>query len=73
MPVHMNLYLYKGAPPANGQGTEVVIHDFSFTPTLAASAVPALPGNRAFVLAAFLIGVGSFLLRRSARRRASNI
>jgi hypothetical protein len=68
MPVHMNLYLYNGAPPTNGQGTEVVFHAFSFTPAVVPSAVPALPRSRVFILAAFLIGVGLFLLGRPARR-----
>jgi hypothetical protein len=66
MPVHVNLWLNQGAPPTNGQGVEVVIHAFSFTPAPAAS-VPALPGDHTFVLAATLIGIG-WLVSRSARR-----
>ena len=69
MPVHMNLWLVHGTPPSDGQGVEVVIHDFSFTPSVAASAVPALGGTRAFILAACLIGVGLFLVGRSAPSR----
>ena len=69
MPVHMNLWLLNGAPPANGQGTEVVIHSFSFAPV--ASTVPAVSDHGSLVLAAGLIGVGLLLVRRSAPRRAS--
>ncbi len=32
MPVHVNFWLFKGLPPKNGQETEVVLHDFKFTP-----------------------------------------
>ena len=32
MPVHLNLWLFKGRPPKNGQAVEVIIHDFRFTP-----------------------------------------
>ena len=32
MPVHINLWLFKGLPPKNGQEVEIVIHDFKFTP-----------------------------------------
>lgn len=31
-PVHMNLWLYQGAPPVNGQGVEMVVTGFSYTP-----------------------------------------
>ena len=65
MPVHMNLWLLNGAPPANGQGTEVVIHSFSVAPATA-SAVPAIGDRGVFVLAACLIGIGLLLARRSA-------
>jgi hypothetical protein len=30
--VHMNLWLYHGAPPQNGQTVEIVVKRFSFTP-----------------------------------------
>jgi hypothetical protein len=56
MPVHMNLWLQGGNPPASGQGTEVVIHDFSFTPATGPS-VPALPGPGPFVLAVCFIAL----------------
>ncbi len=32
MPVHINLWLFKGLPPTNGQEVEVVIRAFKFTP-----------------------------------------
>jgi hypothetical protein len=32
MPVHINLWLFKGLAPKNGQEVEVIIHDFRFTP-----------------------------------------
>ncbi len=32
MPVHINLWLFKGLVPKNGQEVEVIIHDFKFTP-----------------------------------------
>jgi hypothetical protein len=65
MPVHMNLWLYNGAPPTNGQGVEVVIHDFSSPPASTANAVPALRGNRVLILVACLLGAGAFSVRRS--------
>jgi hypothetical protein len=63
MPVHMNLWLRQGMPPINGQGAEVVIHGFSFSPSGAAPlppppSAPALPGNGAGFLAACLIACG---------------
>jgi hypothetical protein len=30
--VHMNLWLYRGAPPANGKAVEVMVERFSFAP-----------------------------------------
>jgi hypothetical protein len=30
MPVHVNLWLFKGTPPADGKPIEVIIHSFSF-------------------------------------------
>jgi hypothetical protein len=70
MPVHMNLWLFNGAAPSNGQGVEVVVHDFSYTPAVT-SAVPAL-GDSPFVpaacLAACLTCVGLALVDRRARR-----
>jgi hypothetical protein len=32
MPVHINLWLFKGLAPKNGRDVEVIIHDFKFTP-----------------------------------------
>jgi hypothetical protein len=32
MPVHINLRLFKGLPPKNGQEVEVILHTFQFTP-----------------------------------------
>lgn len=32
MPVHINLWLFQGRPPKNGQEVEVIIRDFKFTP-----------------------------------------
>ena len=32
MPVHINLWLFKGLPPKNGQEVEVIIQGFKFTP-----------------------------------------
>ncbi len=32
MPVHLNLWLFKGLPPKNGQEVEVVLRSFRFTP-----------------------------------------
>ena len=32
MPVHINLWLFEGRPPKNGQDVEVVIDSFKFTP-----------------------------------------
>jgi hypothetical protein len=65
MPIHMNLWLLNGSPPTNGQNTEVVVHSFSFTPAAATASVPAVPGDRLFVLAFCLIGVGLILVGRA--------
>lgn len=32
LPVHMNLWLYEGRPPVNGQEVEIIISKFTFTP-----------------------------------------
>ena len=32
LPVHMNLWLFQGLAPTNGQAVEIVIHGFHFTP-----------------------------------------
>ena len=32
MPVHINLWLFKGLPPKDGQEVEVIIRDFQFAP-----------------------------------------
>ncbi|SEW35850.1 hypothetical protein SAMN05428988_4403 [Chitinophaga sp. YR573] len=32
MPVMMNLWLYNGVAPSNGQNVEIIIHEFKFTP-----------------------------------------
>lgn len=32
LPVHLNLWLFQGKPPSNGQPVEVVIRKFTFTP-----------------------------------------
>lgn len=32
MPVMMNLWLFHGVAPSNGQNVEIIIHDFKFTP-----------------------------------------
>jgi hypothetical protein len=32
MPVHLNLWLFKGLAPKNGREVELIIHDFKFTP-----------------------------------------
>jgi hypothetical protein len=32
MPVHINLWLFKGLAPKNGLEVEVIIHNFKFTP-----------------------------------------
>jgi hypothetical protein len=32
MPVHLNLWLFKGRPPNNGQEVEIVLRRFTFTP-----------------------------------------
>ncbi len=32
MPIHINLWLFKGTAPKNGQEVEVIIHRFKFTP-----------------------------------------
>jgi hypothetical protein len=32
MPIHINLWLFKGLAPKNGQEVEVIIHRFTFTP-----------------------------------------
>jgi hypothetical protein len=32
MPVHINLWLFKGLAPKNGREVEVIIHEFKFTP-----------------------------------------
>jgi hypothetical protein len=32
MPIHINLWLFQGKAPKNGQEIEVIIHQFKFTP-----------------------------------------
>ncbi len=32
MPLHINLWLFQGKPPKNGQEVEVIIHQFNFIP-----------------------------------------
>lgn len=32
MPVHINLWCFKGRPPADGQGLEIIVRSFRFTP-----------------------------------------
>jgi len=32
MPVHINLWLFKGLAPKNAQEAEIIVHDFKFTP-----------------------------------------
>ena len=32
MPVHINLWLFRGHPPKNGQEVEVIVRSFEFTP-----------------------------------------
>jgi hypothetical protein len=32
MPIHIYLWLFKGAAPKNGQEVEIIIHQFKFTP-----------------------------------------
>ena len=32
MPVEINLWLFKGQPPQNGQEVELIVHSFKFTP-----------------------------------------
>ncbi len=32
MPIHINLWLFQGRAPKNGQEVEVIIHQFKFTP-----------------------------------------
>ncbi|SHF36488.1 glycoside hydrolase family 16 protein [Pedobacter caeni] len=32
LPVHMNLWLFQGLAPSNGQEIEIIIHSFQFTP-----------------------------------------
>jgi hypothetical protein len=32
MPVHINLWLFKGRPPKNGQEVEIILHSFKYTP-----------------------------------------
>jgi hypothetical protein len=67
MPVHMNLYLYGGSPPINGQGVEVVFHSFTRVGSTTANPVPALPRHDVILLAAFLLGIG--LVWIALRRR----
>ncbi|CAF4792813.1 unnamed protein product, partial [Rotaria sp. Silwood1] len=30
-PLHMNLWLFQGKPPMNGQEVEIIVHDFQYT------------------------------------------
>jgi hypothetical protein len=32
MPVHLNLWLFKGLPPKDGREVEIVVQAFEFTP-----------------------------------------
>ena len=40
MPVHINLWLFQGRPPKDGQEVEVIIRDFKYTPTSRNPEVP---------------------------------
>ncbi|MES1209113.1 MAG: glycoside hydrolase family 16 protein [Pseudomonadota bacterium] len=62
MPVHMNLWLYEGAPPTDGRGVEVVIHSFNFAAS--SSAVPALPRSGLVLLLAASAAIGLVALKR---------
>jgi hypothetical protein len=76
MPVHMNLWLYQGSPPTNGQGAEVVIHNFSFTASDASPppvAAPALSGNGPFILALCLMALGLVWSARALAERRSGL
>jgi hypothetical protein len=75
MPVHMNLWLNNGRSPTNGQGVEVVVHSFSFSPSATNPAslpasVPALPGSGLIVLAACLLGGSLLWMRRRPGAKA---
>jgi hypothetical protein len=69
MPVHMNLWLYGGSPPTNGQGVEVVFHSFTpgSAPSGPPSTVPALPPGGVGLLALCLFGIGSVWMARARR------
>ncbi|MCB1126310.1 MAG: glycoside hydrolase family 16 protein [Verrucomicrobiae bacterium] len=43
MPVHLNLWLFQGRPPKDGQEVELVIRDFRFTPVSGTGSVPPPP------------------------------
>ena len=32
LPLHINFWLFRGKPPQNGEGAEVIISKFSFVP-----------------------------------------
>ena len=55
MPVHMNLYLYSSSARQRQAPKSSSADQLHTDPC---QSVPALPGNRVVVLAAFLIGVG---------------
>jgi hypothetical protein len=45
MPVHINLWLFQGRPPKDGQEVEVIIRGFKYTPDESEHVSPVAAAN----------------------------
>ena len=45
MPIRINVWLFQGQPPRNGQQVELIVRSFKFTPAMASAAITEMPGR----------------------------
>lgn len=69
--VHINLWLFQGIPPINGQEVELIIERFTYTPLIAE--IPAMGTGAAAVLALLAIIVGSWVIVRRLKREVIGV